>query len=302
MELKMNYLENYRTESIGRVVDTSTPKNIPLLFHYHATTAFYFTYSAIKEFENTSEIINQGTYDRIAVVYWYVVLEDFISTILFLMCEKIKHEDYTNYKKLTLNGKLNKTLELGSYNIPDFKKRTNLLKKIQEFTTVRNELLHRNHLNESIIIDHTLFCDKPFYLNIVDVLQALHITLECTYIFSEIFQGGNIIPKIKYTIGKSFGYTSLLNIYSDFIAPYFKKCLGKNDLQTELDLESPTSFKLDSTTYNIDICINATNRNKPLTTTFTEYDTEIYAGFVRKYCSDIEKSLRGEEFQLPNYS
>lgn len=240
-----NKLEDLRYEKLGQVFSESGKRKIPFLFHGHCSTAFWLTFLAFEEFENSSEVIVGGSYSRLSVISWYILLEDFISTLLFVISEKISGYAYKKeYKKLELPQKIHKILELLKIEKSDFFSKTKVFQEIQEFSEFRNELMHRNYVECELNFSKTIFSKVPFHLNYVDIMQSIVICVEFFSIFSNLAKNTDIMPQLELPYNGHTVHLSLLEAYNDLLKPLFEGCLAKHGLETDLNLSLSLSYKI----------------------------------------------------------
>jgi hypothetical protein len=171
-------IEDARGDYIGRVYcwlsgkgqPESDAARVPFTFHDYSTQAFYLTCEAIERLEKAQASFAEGTHHTIttSVVLWYLSMEAFVNAILKTFCLHTG-TDFASLVGRSLGGRLSETFRIAKIDDAPFKK-SGVFQKIDEFTWVRNELMHNRSTGTPLTLKSTLFSPVPHLSNQVDVL------------------------------------------------------------------------------------------------------------------------------------
>jgi hypothetical protein len=237
-------LEDARTELIGmsycwlphKGSAESESARVPFTFHDYSAQAFYLTCRAIEGLEKSRSTFVEGT-DIITtcVILWYLSLEAFVNAILKTFCLHTG-TDFSMLIGRSLGGRLSEIFRIAKIDDAPFKK-AGVFQKIDEFTWVRNELMHDRSTGVPPVLKSTLFSPVPYLSNQIDVLQALLIALEVFCRLSRSFSGLNLIPSIPVEKNGSIIHLKLDYLYVELVKPFFLAVLKKHSLTTDLRLD-----------------------------------------------------------------
>lgn len=165
----------------------------------------------------------------------HLSLEAFVNAILKTLCLHTG-TDFSMFIGRSLGGRLSEIFRIAKIDDAPFK-RAGVFQKIDEFTWVRNELMHDRSTGVPPAFKSTLFSPVPYLSNQIDVLQALLIALEVFCRLSRSFSGMNLIPSIPVEKNSSIIYLKLDYLYADLVKPFFSAVLEKHSLTTDLQLD-----------------------------------------------------------------
>ena len=237
-------LEDARAEYIGQSFcwlpskgpAESDAARVILTFHDYSTQAFYLTCQIIEKLEKTKATFAEGT-DIVTttVILWYLSMEAFVNAILKTFC-LYTGTDFTKLVNRSLGSRVSEIFRIAQIEDTAFKK-SGIFQKINEFTWVRNELMHDRSTGMPLALKSTMFSPVPYLSNQVDTLQALLIALEIFCRFSRAFPGWNLIPSIPVEKNSSIVHLKLDYLYTDLVRPFFSAVLQKHSLTTDLSLD-----------------------------------------------------------------
>ena len=140
---------------------------VVLMYVKFCQNAFYSTLEDLSRLENSKFSIHQGLNIQISIGTWFLAIEAYINTILKIAC-LAENVDFGDYKKQDLGRRIANLFKLLRHDVKYFNK--TIFRKLNEFTTYRNELFHDRTNDVDLKFHCTKFSGNPMFANQVDVM------------------------------------------------------------------------------------------------------------------------------------
>lgn len=239
------FLEDYRYNDIGgsffEVYSVSNYK-IYMTYEKHSTSAFYYTLNDIADLEHAKDTVQTGIQSHSSISFWFLALESYVNSLVKLSCIR-KHESFETYKKQDLHTRLGSLVKLLELDKKSFYQ-NNIVAKVNEFASFRNDLFHDRHFHEELEFRHTSFSPIPIFNCQVDIIQALLIILEVTSMLRYAIEGLDTMPSVILKNNDVAVWEKLDIAYKKILQPYFSSVLDKHNMRTRLNFvfEKPQEF------------------------------------------------------------
>jgi hypothetical protein len=210
---------------------------LPLLFHEYSNTAFHFTVSALREFEN-EKIVANNRYLFPSVIFWFLSLESYISTLfkVSLLKAGISEDEWKKEQNESLRYKFSR-IHINLFNKKN-PNRGHFSPLIEEFCIYRNSLFHDAYFFQVNNYEKTFFSKIPDHSNEIDLMQSLLITLDSMFFYKNSLTGLNLMPNIL--IGER--WIRLDTLFESYIQPTFQQICVKKGVETHINF-SPRKLK-----------------------------------------------------------
>lgn len=197
-------------------------------------TAFNVSLEQLRLLESSiGRQVNQGSAIQVAVSFWFMSLESYINSILRIACIATSR-NFEEVKKKDFAPRISMIFDFLEVDPLPFYKGT--FQRLEDFKTYRNELFHDRTNFGRLKFHKTVFSGNPFYSNQVDVMQAASIAIEVFNKLRHLIPSVDLMPKIRVSKGQSFFFQDIDVMYKMVLVPYFRRCLEKHGIESEVAL------------------------------------------------------------------
>jgi hypothetical protein len=236
-------LEDLRAEELGRVFAFvrcpagAAAERVALTFHDLAIQGFYLTCSSLEELENARGLWSAGRYGPTPAVVWFNALEAFVNAELKVFCLGLG-QDFGAHRSKTITSRIDALLHVADVERARLRE-SGILRRINDFSQFRNEILHDRFVNHPLSFHHTSFSPVPYSANQVDNIQAALICVELFQWLRRLVPGVDLMPSIYVTVRDSADFVKLDRLMSEVLHPYFVDVLAKQNLASGITLAVP---------------------------------------------------------------
>ena len=300
-------LEDLRNENLGMTyVHMSNGHDVRCAYVEYVANAYRNTTQMLLLMENTKTLFTLRNDIRyVAIVgMWFLSVESYIHSILKILSE-LKGIDTNKLKiqELDLSGKITKIFEVAEVDRKEFYKQ-GIFTELNEFMSFRNFIFHDNHTGKKLKIKHTMFHNDPITCNMIDVMQAIKISVRIFEAFRYIIPHYDLMPNAMpaYCDFEKYPayYEKFDRIYLELLKPYFNLILNKHMLSTDFNFEYicynlPTSKVFDDV--NMIPTIKAIPNIKDIR--INEIDTKFYSFCLTNLTENI--FVPKDMFRVPDW-
>ena len=238
IELQKNppYLENFRYNDIGGSffeLPSISAQKVFMTYEKHSRSAFYFSLNDIEDLERATDTVHIGAQTHSAISFWFLALESYINSLVKICCIK-KNKSFEDFKKQDLHTRLGSLVSLFDLDKKEFNQK-NIIAKVNEFASFRNDLFHDRHVGDELKFKHTCFSPIPIFSCQVDIMQAILIYLEVASRLRFAIEGLDTMPSVVLKNKDVAVWEKLDVAYEKILQPWFEAVLKKHQLRTHLD-------------------------------------------------------------------
>ncbi len=284
-------LEDYRNQPLvgemGMICRLFNGDMLPYLFHDITNVAFYMTIDALREMQKAKSI-GPTPYGIPSFSMWFVAVESYISTLYKLVFEAGKLTGSVEQTQMIME----KVSEIDRHISKGLVKSSNLRKRLQEFVTFRNTLLHDLTYVKQPKYSHTSFAKNAEKMNQVDLFQGILIALDTFTYYRSSITGVDLMPSVFINAQ----YDKVDKLAVEILFPAFEKILKERELRTDLCLTLSSEYL----GHTIDVGANMyIAHTGPLYSKDCDENPFIIHKLLQ--AAELARPIDPDKFKVPNY-